>query len=226
MNHSPRHLQQWFEASRMPEFAPRFNIAPGNAVLAVRAAPLGRETVVMRWGFVPSWADDTASAPILHNARCETVAEKPMFREAFRSRRCLIPASGFYEWKSVARQKFKQPFYLSLRDGSPLSFAGLWDCTLTETGQAVEACVIVTTKANAIIEPIHHRMPVLLDREAWALWLDAEASVADLLALLRPHPPERMQVWEVAANVNCMLDDSPALLAPLAGKTDAEPVLL
>lgn len=228
MNHPPHLLQQWYEALRVPDFAPRYNIAPGSTVLVMRASPAGPMLSTSRWGFIPSWADDPGCVPMLHNARGETVAEKPMFRKAFRTQRCLVPASGFYEWQSATGKKVKQPYYISLRDGTPLSFAGLWDSVLGPSGDTLETCAIVTTKANALIEPIHHRMPVLLARESWAAWLNPATPLPELLALLQPYPGDQMQAWEVAPAVNRALNDEPALLLPLAGSEDgnAQPVLL
>lgn len=229
LDHPSHLLRQWYELAHIVDIHPRYDIAPGHAVTVVRATASGNEMALMRWGFIPSWADDPSCMPMLHNARGETVAEKPMFRHAFRQRRCLIPATGFYEWKSAAGQKLRQRYYLSLRDGTPLSFAGVWDCASGVTGAAVETCAIVTTKANGLVEPIHHRMPVLLDREDWPLWLDADAAVPELLALLRPYPPDRMQLWEVADPHEGAATDDRAMLTPLAG-TDggggAQPALL
>lgn len=194
----------------------RYNIAPGSPVLVVRAFPGMREMSTMRWGFIPAWADNPASVPMLHNARAETVAEKPMFRLSFRRRRCLVPASGYYEWHSDAATRRKHPFYLSLHDGSPISFAGLWDAATLPNGQVIETCAIITTKSNALVEPIHNRMPVMLDRQNWEQWLDEQTQVADLLAMLQPYPSERMQAWEVGDDVNRAASDTPALLLPRA----------
>lgn len=227
MNHPPHLLQKWYEAvMRASAFPPRYNIAPGSAIQVVRALPGEREISLMRWGFIPSWADNPATVPMLHNARAETVAEKPMFRQSFRRRRCLVPASGFYEWKAVPGKKTKQPYYLSLRDGTPLSFAAVWDSATMTNGQIVETCAIVTTKANALVEAIHQRMPVFLDREHWNAWLDGETPVADILAMLQPYSSERMQAWEVAEDVNRAVNDNPSLLQPLTGATGVQPALL
>jgi putative SOS response-associated peptidase YedK len=225
LNHSSSLLQQWYSVVCVPDIEPRYNIAPGNAVQTLRATAEGHCMGPMRWGFIPAWAEDPVSAPMLHNARCETVAEKPMFRHALRTRRCLIPASGFYEWKAAPRQKFKRPFFLSLRDGNPLSFAGLWEVATTGHSQILETCTIVTSKANALVEAIHHRMPVLLDREDWAIWLDPAASINDLIPLMRPYPVNRMQAWEVTGAVDRTLLNDPGLTLPLAGDA-VQPALL
>lgn len=216
LHHPSSLLRQWYEAVRVPEMGARYNIAPGAPVHVLRATPQEREIAALRWGFIPSWADDPSCVPMLHNARGETVAEKPMFRQAFRLRRGLIPASGFYEWKTGTGQKHRRPFYLSLRDGAPMSFAAVWDRFAAPDGSTIETCAIVTVKANTLIEPIHHRMPVLLDRAAWPLWLDAATPVATLLALLQPFPAERMQMWEVTDAINSLHADGPALPLPAA----------
>lgn len=215
--HPPAVLQEWYEAIVMPDFGPRYNIAPSSNIVAVRATPEGRAGTLMRWGFIPSWAKDPAAMPMLNNARGETVADKPMFRQAFRRRRCLIPASGFYEWKAVPGQKAKQPFYISHKDGSPLTFAGLWDSMHTADGARVDTCAIITTEANAVLEPIHHRMPVVLERADWELWLATEAVAENLLReLIEPSDAEKMQAWGVAHAVNKVTNDNPDLLLPIA----------
>ena len=219
--HSPHQLQQWYDALAMPDFPLRYNIAPASFIAAIRRVAEGRIGSRMRWGFIPSWAKDPASMPMLHNARGETVNDRPMFRTAFRRRRCLIPASGFYEWKAVQGQKSKQPFYISLKDGSPMSFAGLWDTARTAEGDTIETCTIITTDANAVLAPIHNRMPVIIDRKDWDTWLGAESSADDtevemLSGLLVPFETGNMQVWGVAHAVNKVTNDNPALLAPIA----------
>jgi len=215
LHHSPSVLQDWYRVP-MPDFPEHYNIAPTASVLAVRAGEEGRAGVRMRWGFIPSWAKDPASLPMLHNARGETVDEKPMFRQAWRKRRCLIPASGFYEWKAVPGQRLKQPFYVSLRDGRPMSFAGLWECGRTVDGEAIETCTIITTEANDMLAPIHHRMPVLLDGDDRDAWLDPAMPTERLRALIRPFDAQCMQVWGVSHAVNRVANDAPDLLLPIA----------
>ncbi|HEY0845184.1 MAG TPA: SOS response-associated peptidase [Noviherbaspirillum sp.] len=215
--HSPNQLQQWYDALVMPEFPVRYNVAPGAFIVAIRNAPEGRVGSMMRWGFIPSWAKDPASMPMLNNARGETVAEKPMFRQAFRRRRCLIPVSGFYEWKAVPGQRSKQPFYISFKDGSLMSLAGLWETAKTADGDKVDTCTIITTDANDALAPIHNRMPVIIGREDWATWLSTDV-VPDLAlhALLRPFPHDVLQIWGVAHAVNKVSNDNASLLQPIA----------
>lgn len=215
--HPPAVLQEWYEAIFVPDFDARFNIAPSSSILTIRTNEEGLTGSLMRWGFIPAWAKDPGAMPMLNNARGETVAEKPMFRQAFRRRRCLIPASGFYEWKAVPGQKSKQPFYISLKDGNPMSFAGLWESSRAEDGSRVDTCTIITTEANEVLQPIHHRMPVVLERKDWDTWLSPEpVEDARLMELIAPSDAEKMQAWGVAHAVNKVTNDSPALLLPIA----------
>lgn len=216
LHHPGSLLRQWYEAAHAPDMPARYNIFPGGNVLVLRTVSGERAFRPMRWGFIPSWADDPSCVPMLHNARGETLAEKPIFRQAFRQRRCLVPASGFYEWKSEPGQKRRQPFYLSLRDGMPMSFAAVWDRFAAPDGTTIETCAIVTIKANALIEPLHHRMPVLLEKDAWPLWMDPATPTAALMPLLQPFPTERMQMWEVADGIGTAGTDEPALMQPIA----------
>lgn len=217
MAYPPAVLQEWYECSAMPAYALRYNIAPGNTIVAVRAVDTGRSGCLMRWGYIPSWAKDPAALPMLHNARGETIAEKPMFRTAFRRRRCLVPASGFYEWKTVPGQRSRQPFFISRKDGSPLSFAGIWCTASNEAGERVDTCAILTTTANAVLQPIHYRMPVIVERRDWQTWLGGEAvDETRVTELIAPSDAEKMQAWGVAHAVNKVTNDNPALLLPIA----------
>jgi putative SOS response-associated peptidase YedK len=217
MRHTPTQLQEFYDAIIRGELGAHYNIAPASKVLALRDTPEGRIGDLMRWGLIPSWAKDLSSLPMLHNARGETVAEKPMFRNALRKRRCLVPASGFYEWKAVPGQRSKQPFYISFKDGTPMSFAGLWERTRMPDGTTLDTCTIITTEANAVLEPVHHRMPVLLGPEAWDTWLGPEPlEPQQLAALLKPFEPGNMQAWGVSHAVNKASNDNPALVEPIA----------
>jgi putative SOS response-associated peptidase YedK len=180
----------------------RYNIAPTQEISAVRWDPQrhGREWAWLRWGLVPSWADDPAIGNQLINARAETVATKPAFRAAFRARRCLVPADGFYEWKRQDRGK--QPYYIRLRDDRPFAFAGLYD--RWHRGESViESCTIITTDSNDLVGAIHNRMPVILDRPQFAAWLDPAIDDPRILTpLLVPYPAARMVAYPVSTNVN------------------------
>ncbi len=218
LKHAPGDLQKWYGALFVPDFRPRFNIAPTMPILVVRDTRDGRSASLMRWGLIPSWAKDPATLPLLFNARAETVPEKPMFRQAFKKRRCLIPASGFYEWKAVPGQKSKQPFYISLKDDLPMSFAGLWERAIDDADGTLETCIILTTMANRVLEPIHRRMPVLLAREDWDAWLDPTSSNGSeaLSALLKPFDADTMRAWGVSHAVNRVANEGAALIQPIA----------
>jgi putative SOS response-associated peptidase YedK len=214
LNHSRPVLADWYKAS-MPEFTPLYNIAPTARVLAVRKTGEDRIGSMMRWGLIPFWAKDLKKVPVMNNARAETVADKPMFKYAFRERRCLIPASGFFEWK--AQGKAKQPYFISARDGTPLSFAGIWGTwTAVDTGEAIDSCTIITTTPNALMETIHDRMPVILSPEDWDAWLDPGCKPDEaLLDLLKPYDPERMQAWPVSPTVGRVGNQGEQLIQPL-----------
>lgn len=204
-----------------PNLEPRANIAPTQAVAAVRLGEDGaRHFATLRWGLIPSWAKDAAIASKTINARGETVAEKPAFRAAFRARRCLIPADGFYEWKT--ENGAKQPYRIARADGAPFAFAGLWErWEKASDGVPVETSTIVTTDANETLRPIHHRMPVILDPADFAAWLDPAARPADLQALLRPFPSRDLIAYRVSRRVNAVANDDLSLIEPL--EVDALP---
>ncbi|HZW37238.1 MAG: SOS response-associated peptidase [Deltaproteobacteria bacterium] len=209
-------LAREFGVSGFPPLPPRYNIAPSQPVAAVRASPAGkgRELALLRWGLIPSWAKDPAIGDRLINARAETAREKPSFRNAFKRRRCLIPASGFYEWQR--KERGKQPHYIRMRDGHLFAFAGLWDRWESPGAGGVETCTILTTDANAVLVPIHDRMPVILPRGEYARWLDPSLQDPDsLAALLVPYPPEGMLAIPVSPRVNSPAVDDEGCIAPL-----------
>ena len=165
-------LAKEFGVSDFPPRSPRYNIAPSQPIAAVRAVPAGsgRELALLRWGLIPSWSKDPAIGNRLINARAETAKEKPSFRNAFRRHRCLIPASGFYEW--LRWERGKQPYFVRMRDGHPFAFAGLWDRWESPDKGVIETCTILTTAANDVLAPIHDRMPVILPPREYDRWLD------------------------------------------------------
>ncbi|MCZ6603891.1 MAG: SOS response-associated peptidase, partial [Alphaproteobacteria bacterium] len=174
-----------------PNLAPRYNIAPTQAVFAVRLDPSGgREAAQLRWGLVPSWAKDPQIGNRMINARAETVREKPSFRSAFKGRRCLIAADGFYEWQKQkpGTKGGKQPYWITLADRGPFAFAGLWEHWTDGQGSKLETCTIVTCPANDLVAPIHPRMPVILGPQDHAQWLDPETAPDAAASLLRPYP--------------------------------------
>lgn len=210
-------LARLFELDEPPPLQPRYNVAPTQPVAAVRASPDGqcRELALLRWGLIPPWASDPVSASFI-NARAETAAGKPAFRGAFRARRCLIPADGFYEWRKGPRGK--EPFLFQLRGRRPFAFAGLWERWRGPDGVEVESCAILTTEANDLVRELHDRMPVILAPEAVAPWLDpAFRDLGALQELLRPLPAWLMEAHAVSARVNNAACDGPACAEPLPG---------
>jgi putative SOS response-associated peptidase YedK len=213
---SEKALSREFGVSGIPPLSPRYNIAPSQSVAAVREAHAGtgRELVLLRWGLIPSWSKDPAIGNRLINARAETAREKPSFRNAFRRHRCLIPASGFYEWQR--QERGKQPHFVRMRDGKPFAFAGLWDRWESPDKDVIETCTILTTAANAVLAPIHDRMPVILPREAYARWLDPALQETDSLGpLLAPFPPDDLVAFPVSSRVNIPSVDDERCIAPL-----------
>jgi putative SOS response-associated peptidase YedK len=187
-------------------FEPRYNIPPTQDIWVVRRQAIApkRELVSMRWGLLPSWTKDPKKAPLLNNARAETVADKPSFRSAFKSRRCLIPASGFVEWKREG--KVKQPYYFRRPDDKPMAFAGLW-----ETWNDIESCTIITTDANERMSQIHDRTPVVLSQNDYATWLDPSAT--ELTKPLTPCPPDELVYYPVNPIVNNARNEGPECIA-------------
>jgi putative SOS response-associated peptidase YedK len=190
---------------------PRFNIAPSQEVAAIRLNSQGkRELVPLVWGLVPRWADDPAIGNRMINARGETIAGKPAFRDAFRHRRCLIVADGFYEWQKL--EGAKQPYYIRLKQDGPFAFAGLWE-RWDKRPKPLESCTIITTDANSLLRPLHNRMPVMLSREDCAEWLSSDDAEA-LEGLLRPYPSEEMVAYPVGTTVNSPRNERPECIAP------------
>lgn len=198
---------------QMPaDYTPRFNVAPTQPIAVVADANT-RAAEWMRWGLIPSWAKDPSIGSKLINARAETVNEKPSFRAAFAKRRCLILADGFYEWQKGAGTKGRsQPYYFRREDGKPFAFAGLWEFWKSPEGEPVRSATIITTAANDLVKPVHERMPVMLSGDALWAWLEG-ASESELLALLKPYPPEQMMRFPVSPMVNRPEYDRPDLIA-------------
>lgn len=187
----------------------RYNIAPTQLAAVARLDPRGeRELSSLRWGLVPSWATDTSRAARLINARSETVAHKPSYRDAYGARRCLVPADGFYEWRRAGRSRF--PIHFQLEGGRPFAFAGLWERWRSSTdGAALETFTVLTTQANALVGQVHDRMPVILTDGAMDRWMSPSATPHELEALLRPFPVSEMESWEVSIRVNAVANDDP-----------------
>ena len=211
-------LQQIFDLSETPDLPPRYNIAPSEAIATIRlpAPQAGRRLDLLRWGLVPPWAKAPDVGARMINARAETAATNPAFRAAFRRRRCLVPADGFYEWQRLERRN-KQPFYIRMRDGLPFAFAGLWEYWEGPQGDALETCTILTTEPSELVRPVHDRMPVILDPRDWDLWLDPGVQdPARLQPLLHPYPAENMTAFPVSQAVNNPANDREECVAPLA----------
>lgn len=207
----------------VPALAPRFNISPTQESLVVRAAPGGqRQAEPMRWGLVPSWADDPSVGSRLINARSEGVAEKPAFRSSFKSKRCLVPADGFYEWQKLAGGK-KQPWHIHLASGRPFAIAGLW-ARWSKGEIPLETFTLLTTAPNEVAGRIHDRMPVILAPDEYDRWLDPELSDPEvLLPLLDSYPAAEMAAYPVSNRVGSPSQDDPGLVVPLEPVVEKPP---
>jgi putative SOS response-associated peptidase YedK len=195
------------------EVPPSYNVAPTQQVAAVLEDEGGRRLEMFRWGLVPSWADDPDIGSRMINARSETAPEKPSFRRAFRGRRCLIPADGFYEWKR--EEGGKQPYYFRMQDGRPFAFAGLWESWDKGDG-TLRTCTILTTRANPVLEGIHDRMPVILPRDAYNAWLDPDADREELGELMIPYPHDDLEAYPVSRFVNSPRNNDERCVEPAA----------
>jgi len=205
----PDDLEARFEAAPTVELRPRYNVAPGDDVATIRNDSAD-EIDSLQWGLLPGWVDDPDDWPYPINARAETLAEKPSFRDAFRERRCLVLADGFYEWRG--ERGSKQPYRIARPDGAPFAFAGLWE-TWDDGGESIRTTTVVTTDANETVAPIHDRMPVMLARGEERAWLEEEDPDA-LRSMLDPYPAEAVVAYPVSTAVNDPRNDSPAVVEP------------
>jgi putative SOS response-associated peptidase YedK len=196
------------------DFPPRYNIAPTQPVAIIRLDPNGaRELALVRWGLIPSWVKDPARLSTLINARGETAAEKPSFRGAMRHRRCLIPANGFYEW--TGKPRARQPHLIRRSDGGLITFAGLWESWLGADGSEIDTMAILTVAANETLNPIHDRMPAILEPDAFDAWLDVREFRAEMAAeMLRPAPDDLLEHLTVDPRLNNYRNEGPDLIAP------------
>lgn len=218
-------IAEMFDIDLLLDILPRFNVAPTNSVLSVRRTPAGsREFAMLRWGLVPNWATDLKIGNKLLNARSETVAEKPAFRSAFKNRRCLIVADGFYEWKTV--NKKKQPYHIHFPDRRPFAFAGIWENWHDPAGTPIETCSILTAAANEFMSKLHDRMPVILSKGDYDRWLNPELKKADdLQDLLTALPNDALEMFPVTPQVNKPGFDEPICIESLTGKDSNQPSL-
>ncbi|MHC5024335.1 MAG: SOS response-associated peptidase [Planctomycetota bacterium] len=221
----PDVLAALFGLTKGPAMKPRYNIAPTQIVPIVRAGEAGgREMVVVRWGLIPSWAKDPAIGNRMINARSESAATKPAFRSAFRHRRCLVPADGFYEWRKL--DSGKQPYLIRRADGEPMALAGLWESwtNKTDADETIESCTVLTTDANETLSDLHDRMPVILEPESFDAWLDPEQQdAAALTAMLEPAAAGILAFHPVSRRVNSPKNDDAKLLEPAPEPVDGKP---
>lgn len=218
LHSSPGKIAERFRvpAPSLPELEPRYNIAPTQDVLAVARSSggEGRSAALLRWGLVPHWSREPDGAPLI-NARSETAAELPAFRDAFRSRRCLVVADGFYEW-SGGEEGERQPWYIRSADGGPFAFAGLWDRWTGEEGRTIDSCTILTTEPDEVVAELHERMPVILGADAEARWLDPRKERHELESLLSGPPGAGLEAYRVSRRVNRYRNDDPSCIEPAA----------
>ena len=209
-----RAIAEVFGLADIPLIEPRYNVAPSQAVAAIKLHEGQRRLSFLKWGLVPSWADDPSIGNRMLNARSETVAEKPAFRSAFKKHRCLIVADGFYEWQKNG--KAKQPFYIRLKDGRPFAFAGLAEHWHRDD-KTIDSCTVITTGPNELMADIHDRMPVILSPEDYDLWLDPEFQGKEkLLSLLKPYPADEMTAYPVSTIVNSPRNETPECVEALS----------
>ncbi|MET4632199.1 SOS response-associated peptidase [Kaistia defluvii] len=219
----PEDIEAEFSMIRIEWFPPRYNIAPTQPILIVRGERGERRPALVRWGLIPSWTKDLAALPLLFNARSETAAEKPAYRGAYRHRRCLIPATGFYEWQKGPNGR-KQPYYLQPASGGIIAFAGLWDEWADDKGNIIDTATILTTAANRELAPIHERMPVIVRREQYDLWLGLDADRgAKAAQVLLPPPDGTFEAIPIGQAVNNFRNDDPSILARVAPMPEPEP---
>ncbi|MGB1287328.1 MAG: SOS response-associated peptidase [Aggregatilineales bacterium] len=206
-------LQKTFNLDELPEveIQARYNIAPTQPVSVITSAR-PRQLTFMQWGLVPSWAKDPSIGHKMINARSETVHEKPSFRSAFKRRRCIIPADGFYEWKKEG--KVKKPQFIHMKNRAVFGLAGLWETWQSPHGDELITCTILTTEPNDLVKPLHHRMAVILPSDHYDTWLNTDSDAPELKALFDPYPPDDMRAYEVSTMVNSPRNEGPDLIVP------------
>lgn len=207
---------------------PRYNIAPTLPILVVVASAAGRELRPMRWGLLPSWVKDPAAFPLLFNARSETARQKPAFRAAYLRRRCLIPASGFYEWKAVKGRHGKQPYWIAPADGRLVAFGGLYETYSDAEGGEIETAAILTCRANETLAPLHDRMPIVIEHEDFEAWLSPDTPLDLIDMLCRPADEDLLSAIPVSTRVNAVANNDSGLMQPVAdigdvGQAQSEP---
>lgn len=210
---SPEVITERFKLLWSPSVSAHYNIAPSQMIPVVRDTAQGRELAFLKWGLIPSWTKEPAIGARLINARAETIADKPAFRNAYRRHHCLVPADSFYEWKIIGKRK--QPYCIGMADESLFGMAGLWEHWLSPSGEAVETCIIITTNANELVGQLHDRMPLIIQPGDYGSWLDASNPKA--AALLKPFPSDLMRYYPVSTRVNKVSNDDAECLEPVEG---------
>lgn len=205
-------LAEAFGLDAVPDFSDRFNIAPTQLVPVVRSQAGHYEMDLLRWGLIPFWAKEKSIGNRMINARSESVAEKPAYRNSFKKKRCLVVADGFFEWKKTSGKK--QPYYIHRRDSKPFAFAGLWD-EWKGDAEPIESFTIITTDANELVAPLHDRMPVILPLEQYETWLDPDSTPAELTEILEPFPEEELETYPVSTIVNNPRNDVADCVEPI-----------
>lgn len=218
---APEAIRRIFRYPQQPNFPPRYNVAPTQPVPIVRLAEGRRQFALVRWGLIPSWVKDAKDFTLLINARGESVQEKPAFKNAIRRRRCLFPADGFYEWKTIGARK--HAFFARPKGGGPVAFAGVWESWMGPNGEEMETAAIVTTEANREMAAVHHRAPVIVPPDQFDFWLDPRIDGPEAAALIRPAPDDSMNVYEVSSAVNRVANDTPDLILPAPAGTEPQP---
>ena len=210
-------MRRFFDVGGLLNLPPRYNIAPTQDAPVVRLDKEGRrELILMRWGLVPLWAKDLSIGARCINARADSVAEKPAFRDAFERRRCLVPTDGFFEWEK--KGKVKQPWRIGPAEDGLMALAGVWERWRAPDGGVVRSYAVVTTEANELVRPLHDRMPVVVPPEGFSDWLGPETPAERLKEIMRPYPAERMRAFPVSRRVNDVRNDDPGCIEAFAGE--------
>jgi putative SOS response-associated peptidase YedK len=219
---SPEALRALLAYLDLPNFPPRWNVAPTQPVPIVRLDQGQRRFALVRWGLIPSWVKDPKQFSLVFNARAEAVNDRPAFQNAMKRRRCLFPADGFYEWKKEGARS--RPYFVRRRDKKPFAFAGLWESWMGPNGEEMESATIITTNANRLLRAIHERMPVIVAPDAFELWLDtANVDALTAAALLAPAPEDLLEAYEISTAVNRVANDSAKLIEPATETEQMEP---
>jgi putative SOS response-associated peptidase YedK len=224
----PEAVRTFFDYVEQPNFPPRFNIAPTQPIPVVIAREYTggaeRHFRLVRWGFLPGFVKDPKTFPLIINARADGIAEKASFRAAFKRRRCLVIADGFYEWRIVGPKQSKQPYLIRPIDRSPMGFAGLYETYMDSTGGEIDTACIITTEANTVMSFVHDRMPVVIPREAFARWLDNDTTTpATALGLLRPSPEDLLELVPISGAIGRVANDGEALQIPIGRALRSHP---